>query len=138
MSSRSIKNRMVRRIEGKGSVVEINLSRWSLTTRFHYRSKVKRQLVRSHNISNPYHAVSIACGTSACNEARQVQGVRFLSAEAPRLPLRGCDAARCACRYQHHADRREADRRNDDPWVTKQIWNGAERRKTAGRRITDS
>ena len=37
---------------------------------------------------------------------------RFLVSEVPRLPLGGCTAEACRCRYVHYADRRGPDRRH--------------------------
>lgn len=60
-----------------------------------------------------YHAVSIKYSGSACDAAKAMAGVRFLSTEAPRLPLPECDAAECQCRFAHHPDRRSnRDRRS--------------------------
>jgi len=60
-----------------------------------------------------YHAVSIKYGPTACNAAKALAGVRFLSTEAPRLPLPECDAGECQCRFAHHPDRRSnRDRRS--------------------------
>lgn len=61
--------------------------------------------------SGRYHAVSIRFGANPCNKARQLHGQRYLSAAAPRLPMDGCDAANCDCRFVHHADRRAGDDR---------------------------
>jgi hypothetical protein len=113
--------------------MDINFSRWSLTTLFHFKSKVQRQPVHSHNISNPYHAVSVAPGNHSCPAAKKLQGMRFLSSEAPRLPLPTCGADKCTCRYQHHADRRSSQTRRR----IGQSFNGSERRRSSGRRITD-
>ena len=63
--------------------------------------------------SNPYHAVSIVPCLDACQAVRRIQGERFLSAEAPSLPVAGCDQPNCQCHYLHHDDRRTGlDRRN--------------------------
>ena len=60
-----------------------------------------------------YHAVSIKFEKSACAAAKEMQGRRFLSSAAPRLPLPDCDALTCSCRFTHHKDRRSArDRRS--------------------------
>jgi hypothetical protein len=60
-----------------------------------------------------FHAVSIHYAQSACQAARNLDGRRFLSSAAPRLPLAECDVLECKCRFVHHKDRREgADRRN--------------------------
>lgn len=120
-----------------------NLSRLSLATLFHYKSKVKGEHVSSHTVSNPYHAVSIMPGQRACKAVQKSMESRFLSSEAPGLPLKGCDAARCTCRYQHHADRRNDEpRREEDVGITTMngSWNGRieRRRNGKGRRITDT
>lgn len=118
--------------------MQFNFSRWSLSTLFAFRSKVQRQPVETRYIVNPYHAVSIRPGRYACGAVLQLQGVRFLSADAPKLPLPGCNASTCNCRYQHHEDRREADRRQSDVWGSGPKWTGPERRKGGrGRRSTD-
>ncbi|HLU05805.1 MAG TPA: hypothetical protein VKZ91_04555 [Woeseiaceae bacterium] len=58
-----------------------------------------------------FHAVSIRPGAMACKAARKLDGQRFLSGSAPRIPLPDCDASDCRCRFAHHADRREGDER---------------------------
>jgi hypothetical protein len=60
-----------------------------------------------------YHSVSIRLALIPCAAAIQLQGQRFVSAEAPQLPLAGCDQPDCECRYQHHADRRDSMERRD-------------------------
>ena len=60
-----------------------------------------------------YHAVSIKFATNACQAAKEMEGRRFLSTAAPKLPLPDCDAAECSCRFVHHKDRRSGkDRRS--------------------------
>jgi hypothetical protein len=60
-----------------------------------------------------WRSVGIVPGAGACTGARRLRERRWLSGEAPRLPLAGCDSTRCQCRYRRHADRRdEEDRRN--------------------------
>lgn len=61
---------------------------------------------------NPYHCVEVRSNNPMCNTAWRVAGVRFLSSEAPPLPMPGCEAASCTCQYIHHDDRRQEDRRN--------------------------
>jgi hypothetical protein len=63
--------------------------------------------------NSTFHAVSIYYAKSACEAARNMDGRRFLSSAAPRLPLAECDVLECKCRFVHHKDRRKgADRRN--------------------------
>lgn len=95
--------------------------------------------VRAHSIVNPYHAVSVKAGLSCPETAATVGGQRFLSREAPQLPLPTCDAQRCSCRYRHHDDRRTGvDRRHRDVWDRRAVLTGGgERRRGVGRRSTD-
>jgi len=115
-----------------------DFSRWSLTTLFHYKSKVKGEPVTEHRVTNPYHAVAIVPTSRACQAARDCANKRFLSSEAPLLPLEGCDAGECRCRYQHFSDRRDASRRAADVAVVNMsgMWTGVERRR-GGRRFDD-
>ena len=62
-----------------------------------------------------WHAVSVNPGDGACKAAESGRIRRWLSREAPMLPLPGCtrpDA--CRCTYQHHGDRRAGGRRAED------------------------
>jgi hypothetical protein len=93
-------------------------------------------------VTNPYHAVSIIPGADACDEVKACVGVRFLSKEAPRLPVPGCGRADCRCHYAHHDDRRAqirriGDGRNAPPGGAP--YKGPERRllSSAGRRERD-
>jgi len=63
-----------------------------------------------------YHAVSLKCPPNACDAARAMEGERYLSANAPNIPLPDCDAVTCKCRYVHHKDRRGRDDRRN-PWA---------------------
>jgi len=63
----------------------------------------------------PWHAVSVVEGPRACPAAEGLRNKRFLSDEAPRLPLPDCSSPwRCKCKYRHHADRRAISRRETD------------------------
>ena len=66
-------------------------------------------------------------------------GTRFLSKEAPRLPLEHCAmGAECRCSYQHHEDRRSLSRRTPDLWSPgRSSYRGEERRTERDRRSTD-
>jgi hypothetical protein len=87
--------------------------------------------------SNPYHAVSILPGVSACASAYRFAGQRFLSREAPRLPLPSCDARTCGCCYKHHKDRRAGPRRHSDVGLISAPGPSKERRQSRGRRAED-
>lgn len=92
--------------------------------------------------TNPYHAVSIVPEHHCCRAAKELGNKRFLSYEAPVLPLEKCDAAKCQCRYQHFDDRRRPDsNRRLDYGITQELYGafGEENRRErpAGRRKTD-
>ena len=99
---------------------------------------VPRERPRNENL---FHAVSIITGPKACDAAKGREGYRFLSREAPRLPLKDCTCAECSCRYVHHADRRVYARRISDnrDRVVQAPYSGPERRSgsSPGRRIHD-
>ena len=60
-----------------------------------------------------HRAVSICPGAFGCQAIRELEETRYLSGDAPMLPLRECDQETCECTYEHHEDRRaEEDRRN--------------------------
>jgi len=61
-----------------------------------------------------WHAVAIVGTTTCCAAARACKDSRFLSVEAPRLPLAACDASCCDCRYVHFEDRRRGTRRAEE------------------------
>ena len=86
-----------------------------------------------------HHAVSIAPGHRCCAGARELRGQRFLSREAPMLPLASCDRADCTCRYEHHQDRRKGARRARDMGVAVDGWVETDKREGVkrGRRKDD-
>lgn len=78
------------------------------------RSSAKRRAyspktTKGQDAPHPYHCVSIRSRADACEVAKQLADKRFLSSEAPLLPLANCTAASCRCRYAHYEDRRESD-----------------------------
>jgi hypothetical protein len=97
------------------------------------------QLTVPTTLRTPWHAVSIFCGAACCPSALELLGTRFLSKEAPRLPLKDClMGTACHCSFRHHDDRRVSSRRVPD------LWNPGharyvleERRGERGRRRAD-
>ena len=93
-----------------------------------------------NTLANRWHAVSIVGDLAPCPAALAVRQKRFLSAEAPRLPMADCTSpARCQCRYQHHSDRRVTMRRSSDRGGLPFPFKGEEKRtpRVDGRRSTD-
>jgi hypothetical protein len=57
-------------------------------------------------LTNPWHAVTIQPGPKRCAAVEALLGQRFLSRDAPSLPLKDCTESQCTCRYRHYEDRR--------------------------------
>jgi hypothetical protein len=94
--------------------------------------RVRHAATRQHVVVNPYHAVGVKPGKDCCGAAQALRGKRFLSSEAPRVPLRECTAHTCGCTYQHFDDRRSGiDRRRATAHPA------GERRRSRGRRVDD-
>ena len=83
----------------------------------------------SHTNAGAYRAVAIVAelegGCTACTQQR---GRRYLMNNAPSLPLKGCDAASCRCRYVRYQDRREEARRDSDIGINHRAHLADERR----------
>jgi hypothetical protein len=89
----------------------------------------------------PYQSVSLVPGPSACEAVRNNKDQRFLTREAPLLPLEGCGTEKCACKYVHHEDRRDgmSERRLPASLSTElfQHTGRPDRRMQRGRRASD-
>jgi hypothetical protein len=84
-----------------------------------------------------FHAVTIVTPGHACDAANALKGQRYLSKEAPRLPLQSCPSPEyCRCTYRHYADRRIGPRRASDRGELRTVPIG-ERRSNRGRRASD-
>jgi hypothetical protein len=67
------------------------------------------------SVKGSWKAVAILADDSACAAAIQLRGKRFLSRNAPRLPLPECTKQdQCLCKYRHLTDRRGPPRREGD------------------------
>ena len=86
-----------------------------------------------------WHAISVKSTASGCEAARSLKGLRFLSGEAPRLPLVNCSRPEaCQCVYEKFEDRREGPRRDIEETGRRTYRDpGQERRVTGGRRSND-
>jgi hypothetical protein len=72
----------------------------------------RRSLPEGAARSDGFHCVAITFSDDACDAVKNVRSHRFLSHEAPFLPLDRCTVRECRCRYEHFPDRREDMRRN--------------------------
>lgn len=105
--------------------------------RFAFEIKPKFSALDTQSLS-PFHAVSIKFfRPKACEAAIKLARKRFLATEAPELPLAGCTSRVCDCTYYHHEDRRKGPRRAKELGVPRQNYEGDERRRFRGRRVTD-
>lgn len=97
-----------------------------------------RAVATTRERGRDYHAVEIRSTERPCNASRMLLGTRYLSSEAPRIPLPGCDRTVCSCKYVHFKDRRAQQRR--DTYLHEAYADGErrlERRKRVGRRTVD-
>ena len=85
-----------------------------------------------------WHAVEVQSSRTCCPAAQALKGKRFLSAEAPMLPLSDCTRpGACACAYKKYPDRRTETRREADTAILRPAVPSPDRRKKRGRRKTD-
>lgn len=81
----------------------------------------------------PFHAVVVRPGAKSCAAVSRLVGQRFLSDDAPQLPLPGCDQASCGCAYKHFVDRRQGPRRGEDDERSER-GSSTDNRRNPGRR----
>jgi hypothetical protein len=92
----------------------------------------------SRSRKQAWHAVSVVARGAACEQALALRDRRFLSKEAPGLPLPDCPfRERCKCTYRHHTDRRAGPRRSGDESGLRSTRTTDERRAGRGRRTSD-
>lgn len=104
------------------------------------REMGSRERRSRYGAANPFHAVTIEPAQDCCGEVRLLDSQSFLSDEAPALPLPGCRAQACACRYVHSSDRRGGSRDRRQPSLVEdlaEVWSLRERRVSSGRRHGD-
>ena len=82
-----------------------------------------------------WKAVAILPGESACAAARELRSKRFLSRNAPRLPLPDCTKQdHCECKYRHLPDRRGDYRRIGDDGVLRPEKSAVKEQRRPGER----
>ena len=89
-------------------------------------------------VRNLFHGVAVETprGDGVCRAAAAIVGNRYLSEDAPSLPLPDCDIPReCRCVYQHFTDRRTDMRREADIGLPNRYV--ATDRRVLRRRVTD-
>jgi hypothetical protein len=103
-----------------------------------FKRKVSVRRPPGAAVRHLFHGVAVkppeAC---RCKAVAALEGRRFLSDEAPSLPLAGCDTPHaCRCVYEHFNDRRTLVRRDTDSGLPAKE-QPADRRLQTARRITD-
>jgi hypothetical protein len=103
------------------------------------RTSIRSALPRTAKLPASWHAVGISTKSGSCELACSRRGSRFLSAEAPQLPLVGCASPQsCPCTYRHFEDRRGPSRRaEDNGQLAKAPKEQGERRNKPDRRKKD-
>jgi len=105
------------------------------------RSLLSKQKKPVAEVRPKFPAVEIDPGLNQCCEAvRNLRGQRYLMTNAPSIPVPGCDAKTCNCRYQRFTDRRHETRRGLDAGVASTLYSDSEvdkRLGNRGRRSTD-
>jgi hypothetical protein len=85
-----------------------------------------------------FGAVEIHTRSGCCEAARALEGRRFLALQAPALPLPGCTASQCACKFGKLADRRTEDRRLQQGAISSSLFMASNRRTEHERRVERS
>jgi len=120
-----------------GTIVFFTLRRASSTS----RNARKRDRRTGFAAPDPFHAVSIQSKKNGCPAVESLKLQRFLSEEAPALPLADCCAQGCTCKYIHHADRRGGARNRRcgamEQSEESEFWSLRDRRVVLGRRHQD-
>lgn len=114
--------------------------------RKHYFGTLSSNGRRAKSHTTPdhrFHCVSIVNKGDCCEQVNTLTGKRFLSKEAPAIPMEECTMAHCECRYQHFEDRRQSsNERRVDYGVTRELFGvfGEQNRRdrSKGRRTTDN
>lgn len=81
-----------------------------------------------------FAAVELVPGSNGCAPARELSLHPMLAADAPALPLEGCEV-QCRCRFRkHQGDRRQIHRRRGDDGLAETfIYAGGENRTSERR-----
>ncbi|MEM7220569.1 MAG: hypothetical protein AAF515_19565 [Pseudomonadota bacterium] len=98
----------------------------------------RRRAAKKGGVKKLFHGVAVRPrGDVACEAVKAVDSARYLSDEAPLLPLPDCSNPQsCRCIYEHFDERRGSLRRESDIGLPMRD-HPNDRRKGHGRRITD-
>jgi hypothetical protein len=114
---------------------------WDSAKRMVDRASRPKLNYHSLGASSDYPAVSIRVAQDCCQAVRETSGTRYLSTQAPLLPLPACTSEKCRCTYAHHTERRKGTYRRRPLLASyKDIFPPAgitDKRHLKGRRIGD-
>lgn len=101
---------------------------------FSKRSKAKSESKNKHSTKTvekapDFRAVSIQICPQACAAAKKLRDKRFLSSQAPMLPLNDCNVSDCKCKFIHHHDRRSHEDRRFPSVTMQNIFTDKENRE---------
>jgi len=105
---------------------------WLVVRRARARSRPPPQPTKA---GGRFGAVEIRIRSGACGAARALEGQRFLSKNAPALPLGTCAAAQCSCSFSKLSDRRTDGRRFQQGGLTASLFIASNRRTKRDRRL---
>lgn len=98
------------------------------------RAPAKSPGISEHHGGKHFPAVEIRARAGACSAARALEGKRYLSNQAPALPLPGCTASSCTCTFAKLTDRRSEDRRFEHGGLSASLFLAKNRREKTDRR----
>jgi len=91
--------------------------------------------------SKAFTAVTVVPCPGACEAVLGFGEHRFLTAEAPILPLSDCGLSSCTCKYVYYDDRRDVSEERRQPYSIRTDLHSTtgekEKRQRAGRRKSD-
>ena len=101
---------------------------WFLSKRSKAKSKNKHS-TKTIKREQDFRAVSIQICPHACAAAKKLRDKRFLSNQAPMLPLNDCNVSDCKCKFVHHNDRRSYDDRRFTSVTMQNVFSDKEKRE---------
>jgi hypothetical protein len=90
----------------------------------------QKRAPKDATLANRFGSVEIRVRNGACEKARKLQGRRFLAKDAPALPLPGCPAPQCSCKFAKLADRRTDSRRVEQGGLSASLFVAGSNRRT--------
>jgi hypothetical protein len=116
-----------------GALAAAGIGCWLLIRRSRARNNARHKS-KAGPAGGRFAGVHIRPRGGACGAARALEGRRFLSKDAPSLPLPECTASQCSCSFAKLADRRSEGRRLQQGGLTASLFIATNRRTRRDRR----